>query len=161
MAIPGSYVWFILFYMLFHAFTNFASELTMFADRRFYSDWWNAGNLGEYWRKWNHPIHNWLVRHVYFPLIRRGFKNDTARFITFMVSAIAHEYIAVGSFRVFNMIAFAFMMINIPIMQFQSFFHSNASRNLNNITFWIGYTIIGQPLAMLVVYYMVNKNAVQ
>lgn len=143
MAIPGSYVWLVFFYAGFHAFTNLAAEITLFGDRRFYSDWWNAGNLGEYWRKWNHPIQNWLVRHVYFPLKRRGFKNDSARLITFTVSAVFHEYIAIGTFRVFNMIAFAFMMVNIPVMHFQSLFHSNASRNLNNITFWIGYTIIG------------------
>lgn len=118
MAIPGSYLWLIFFYLFFHAFANFASELTMFGDRRFYSDWWNAGNIGEFWRKWNHPIQNWLVRHVYFPLKRRGFKTDSARFITFMVSAVAHEYVAVGSFRICNMIAFAFMMINIPMMHF-------------------------------------------
>ena len=119
------------------------AEITMFADRRFYSDWWNAGNLGEFWRKWNYPIHNWLARHVYFPLIRRGFKVDSARLITFMVSALAHEYIAVGSFRVFNMIAFAFMMVNIPIMYGQKLYRSHVSPNFNNIAFWIGYTVIG------------------
>ena len=115
-AIPGTYFWLVMFYALFHAFPNFTAELTQFGDRRFYSDWWNAGNLAEYWRKWNYPIHNWLVRHVYFPLIRRGFSDDLCRILTFTVSAIAHEYIAVGAFRVFNMIAFAFMMINVPLM---------------------------------------------
>ena len=116
-AIPGSYIWLIFFYLFFHALPNFSASLTQFADRRFYSDWWNSGNLGEYWRKWNHPIQNWLVRHVYFPLKRRGYSNDSARLITFTVSAVFHEYIAVGASRVFNMIAFGFMMVNIPIMQ--------------------------------------------
>jgi len=53
MAVPASYLWLIIFYSTFHTWLNFLAELTQFADRRFYSDWWNAGNLGEYWRKWN------------------------------------------------------------------------------------------------------------
>jgi diacylglycerol O-acyltransferase-1 len=105
-----------MFFLIFHAFTNFWAELTRFADRRFYSDWWNAGNLGEYWRKWNYPIHNWLVRHVYYPLIRRGLSSDMAKLITFFVSAVAHEYIVVGVFRVFNLMAFSIMIVNVPIM---------------------------------------------
>lgn len=70
-SIPCSYLWLTFFFVLFHALTNFAAEVTRFSDCRFYSDWWNAGNLAEFWRKWNYPIHNWLVRHIYYPLIRR------------------------------------------------------------------------------------------
>jgi hypothetical protein len=35
-------------------------------------DWWNATTVGEYWRLWNQPVHKWMLRHVYFPLIRHG-----------------------------------------------------------------------------------------
>ncbi len=97
--VPGAYIWLCFFYSLFHAWTNFWGEMTRFADRRFYSDWWNSGDLAEYWRRWNYPIHNWLVRHCYFPLIRRGYSSEVARFITFFVSAIFHEYILIGVFR--------------------------------------------------------------
>lgn len=117
--VPCSYIWLCIFYWLFHAWTNFWGEVTRFADRRFYSDWWNAGNLAEYWRKWNYPIHNWLVRHVYFPLVRRGCNSELARFLTFTVSAVFHEYIIVGTFRVCNMSAFTMMIINVPLMQLQ------------------------------------------
>ena len=117
-SIPASYLWLFFFFGLFHAFTNFWAEVTRFSDRRFYSDWWNAGSLAEYWRKWNSPIHNWLVRHLYYPMIRRGMNSGTARFITFLFSAAFHEYIVIGSFRIFNMLAFSFMIINVPIMYF-------------------------------------------
>ena len=70
MGVPASYLWLTVFYSTFHSWLNFLAELTQFGDRRFYSDWWNAGNLGEYWRKWNQPIHNYLLRHIYFPLRR-------------------------------------------------------------------------------------------
>jgi len=115
-SIPASYGWVIMFFLIFHAWTNFHAEITRFADRRFYSDWWNAGNLAEYWRKWNYPIHNWLVMHIHYPMIRRGWSPEMSKLITFLVSAIAHEYVVVGTFRVFNMLAFTFMIVNAPLM---------------------------------------------
>lgn len=33
-------------------------------------EWWNATTVGEYWRLWNQPVHKWMLRHVYFPLLR-------------------------------------------------------------------------------------------
>ena len=116
--IPCAYIWLVMFFLIFHSLMNLCAEITRFADKRFYSDWWNAGNLAEYWRKWNYPIHNWLVRHVYFPLVRRSIRPDIARLLTFTVSAIFHEYIVMGVFRVFNFMAFLIMIINVPVMQF-------------------------------------------
>lgn len=116
MSVPAAYVWLALFYGFFHAFMNIMGEISYFADRRFYSDWWNAGNLSEYWRKWNFPIHNFLIRHVYYPLRRRKVNKPLSLLTTFMVSAIAHEYIIIGIFRVVNFIAFTIMIINVPLM---------------------------------------------
>lgn len=116
MSVPAAYLWLTMFYSFFHSYMNLWGELTMFADRRFYSDWWNAGDLSEYWRKWNFPIHSFLMRHVYFPLRRRNVYKPLGLLITFLVSAIAHEYLIVGIFRVSNMIAFTLMIINVPIM---------------------------------------------
>ena len=43
-----------------------------FGDREFYKDWWNASTVGEYWRLWNMPVHKWLLRHIYYPALRKG-----------------------------------------------------------------------------------------
>ena len=118
MSVPGAYCWLAMFYSTFHCYLNFFAELTQFADRRFYSDWWNAGNLSEYWRKWNQPIHNWLIRHIYFPMRRAGFGSITGMLVTFTVSAAFHEYIVVGIFSVVNFVAFILMMVNVPLMIF-------------------------------------------
>lgn len=120
--IPGAYIWLINFYLVFHSLLNLCAEMTRFADRRFYSDWWNAGGLSEYWRKWNYPIHNWLMRHCYYPLVRRKFSSDVARVLTFLVSAVFHEYIMIGTFRIFNFLAFAIMAVNIPLIKLQQTF---------------------------------------
>lgn len=116
MSVPTAYCWLTLFYGIFHSFMNLFAELTYFADRRFYSDWWNAGSLSEYWRKWNHPIHNFLIRHVYYPSRRRKINKEVALLITFLISAIAHEYIIVGVFRAINFLGFTMMIVNVPAM---------------------------------------------
>ena len=156
--VPSSYVWLAIFYWLFHAWTNFWGEVTRFADRRFYSDWWNAGNLAEYWRKWNYPIHNWLVRHMYFPLVRRGYNSELSRFLTFAVSAAFHEYIIVGVFRVCNLTAFTMMIINVPLMQLQKVLRNKLSKNANNILFWVAYTVICLPLGISIFYYNTMRH---
>lgn len=115
-SVPAAYLWLIMFYSFFHSYMNLWAEITYFADRRFYSDWWNAGDLSEYWRKWNFPIHSFLIRHIYFPLRRRKVHKAVSLFLTFFVSAVAHEYLIIGIFRVFNLIAFTIMIINVPIM---------------------------------------------
>ena len=157
-SIPAAYFWIVGFYAFFHTWMNIWAELTRFGDRRFYSDWWNASNLGEYWRKWNHPIHNWLIRHVYYPLIRRRVKASHARFAAFFISAVFHEYIVIGGCRVINFIAFTMMILNVPIIQFQIQFRHYIKPRLNNSLFWLGYTIIGQPTCVLIIYYQIIKK---
>lgn len=52
LAVPNMFVWLIGFYGLFHIWLNILAELTCFADRRFYEDWWNCTDVGAFWRKW-------------------------------------------------------------------------------------------------------------
>lgn len=119
LSVPAAYLWLIGFYSIFHCYLNMWAEITKFSDRRFYSDFWNAGDLSEYWRKWNFPVHSFLIRHVYFPLRRRKVNKPFALFMTFFVSAVAHEYVVMGVFRVVNFIAFFIMIINVPIIVLQ------------------------------------------
>jgi sterol O-acyltransferase len=35
-----------------------------FADRNFYDDWWNSSSFDQFARKWNKPVHEFLLRHV-------------------------------------------------------------------------------------------------
>ena len=93
LAVPNTYIWLTMFFNVFHAYVNLLSELTRFADQLFYHDWWNSHSLGDYWRKWNLPVHNYMLRHVYFPLRRRKVPRFTCLIIVFVISAIFHEYI--------------------------------------------------------------------
>jgi len=158
LAVPASYLWLTVFYSTFHAWLNFLAELTQFADRRFYSDWWNAGNLSEYWRKWNQPIHNYLLRHIYFPCRRSGLSAPTCLLITFTISAVFHEYVVVGIFSIVNFVAFFLMMANIPCMLLQKQLKNVISGNTNNMLFWLVYVIFGQPFGFLLCYYQMTER---
>ena len=48
-------------------------------------------NSSEYWRTWNLPVHNWLLRHVYYPLRRAGCSQVQCGFIIFFLSGVGHE----------------------------------------------------------------------
>ena len=90
---------------------NAFAELTRFADRGFYEDWWNATDFGEFSRKWNKPVHkcavsslvrltppSFLLRHVYAStLSSKSYKvsKSQAMFVTFLLSACVHELVMV------------------------------------------------------------------
>lgn len=53
LSIPNVGAWILMFYANFHCWLNFIAELTCFADRVFYKEWWNSLYIDEYWRNWN------------------------------------------------------------------------------------------------------------
>lgn len=91
--IPNHFTWLCFFYLTFHSFLNLVGELLYFADRNFYSDWWNANNIDIFWRSWNMPVHRWCVRHLYIPVVDMGYSKKAASIIVFFVSAFFHEYL--------------------------------------------------------------------
>lgn len=58
-------------------------------------EWWNAATLSDYWRMWNIPIHKWMLRTIFFPLVRRGVPRLASLLFVFFISAVMHE-LAVG-----------------------------------------------------------------
>jgi len=62
-----------------------------FGDREFYTDWWNAPSVGVYWRTWNKPVYQFMKRHVFSPLVGRGWSSGHASIAVFVFSAVLHE----------------------------------------------------------------------
>lgn len=76
-------------YVIWECILNLLAELTCFADRGFYADWWNSVSWDQFARDWNRPVHNFLLRHVYHSSIsslRVG--KGAATLITFAISAV-------------------------------------------------------------------------
>ncbi|KAL8281287.1 hypothetical protein RQP46_006321 [Phenoliferia psychrophenolica] len=94
LAIPFMVNYLLIFYIIFECICNVFAELTMFSDREFYSDWWNSVSFDEFSRRWNVPVHAFLLRHVYSSTISTyKFSKFQAAFTTFLLSAAVHELV--------------------------------------------------------------------
>ncbi|GJJ11249.1 hypothetical protein Clacol_005481 [Clathrus columnatus] len=79
-----------------------------FADRQFYEDWWNATSWDEFARKWNKPVHVFLLRHVYASVMSaHRLSRGWATFWTFLLSAAVHELIMIIVTKKFSIGPFA------------------------------------------------------
>ncbi|KAL1908360.1 hypothetical protein Sste5344_005888 [Sporothrix stenoceras] len=149
-------VWLAGFFAVFQSFLNAIAEITRFGDRGFYDDWWNSESLGAYWRTWNKPVYHFFRRHVYSPLLGRGWSPMAASLMVFVISALLHE-LAVG-IPTHNIIGVAFfgMLLQLPLI-FMTMplekMHSATGRLIGNCTFWISFTVFGQPFAALMYFY--------
>ena len=152
LAAPNTYSWLIMFFGTFHVYLNAFADLTGFTDKNFYEDWWNSKSLGEYWRKWNLPVHNWLTRHIYFPLIRRKYSRMIGMMVVFFFSAVMHEYILIGWIGSITMIGFNSMAFQLPFIILQDRYKKYLGGDIGNITFWFFFWVIGQPAGMVIGY---------
>jgi len=117
------------------------AELSCFADRAFYSDWWNCEDWLEFSREWNIPVYNFLKRHVFFAT--RSFAGtQLAMVMTFLISSMGHELIMgciSKKLRGYGMFA---MMLQLPIVAIQRSRFVRGRWVLNNACFW-GSMILG------------------
>lgn len=84
-------IWLAGFFALFQSLLNALAEVMRFADRQFYEDWWNSPSVGTYWRTWNKPVSHFMRRHIYVPLIGRGWSSNAASAMVFVFSGFLHE----------------------------------------------------------------------
>ncbi|CAG9466526.1 unnamed protein product [Pedinophyceae sp. YPF-701] len=154
LSIPVLYLWLCMFYVLFHLWLNILAEVLRFGDREFYRDWWNASTIEEYWRMWNMPVHKWLLRHVYFPLVAMRIPRSASMLACFFVSAVFHE-LAVGvPLHVVRAWAFFGIMFQVPMVMITNWMKKSLRHEtLGNIFFWISFCILGQPISILLYYH--------
>lgn len=84
-------IWLAGFFAVFQSILNALAEVMRFGDREFYAEWWNSPSVGTYWRVWNKPVYHFMRRHIYSPLIGRGWSNSTASAMVFIFSGVLHE----------------------------------------------------------------------
>lgn len=161
-AIPSLMLWLLMFWGMFELWLNIVAELTYFGDREFYQDWWNSRRLDTYWRKWNRPVHHWMLRHLFFPMLSVGIPKPVASTLVFVWSAALHEYVVSGPFRTLEFWAFIGMMSQIPLISFTSaldrMLRGTGFENMGNIVFWVTFCFVGQPLCLLLYYQDLSKG---
>jgi len=150
LTIYSTYAWLLVFYAYFHVFFNLLAEILRFGDRVFYRDWWNSADVSSYWRLWNLPVHYWLIRHLYFPSIRKGANKHFAIFIVFFFSAVMHEVLISIPFHMIRPWSFLGMMGQIPLIAITKYLSKTwPGSSVGNIIFWLSFCIVGQPTAIL------------
>ena len=88
--------WVTCFHVLFNSFLPLMAEVSGARERTFYLDWWNSASMDQFWRKWNLPVHRWCVHHIYLPLVSVGCSKLTGVMVTFLFSALLHEFLISG-----------------------------------------------------------------
>lgn len=143
LAVPSMAVWLIGFYALFHCLLIANSELLLFADQRFYDAWWSATSIDAFWRLWNRPVHEFLLRHVYVESIHYAHAGkQVALFIVFLLSAAAHEIIFSVSFKTARPWFALGMLAQIPLISISRQFKGTRR---GNFIVWFSL-FLGQPM---------------
>ncbi|PMD18194.1 hypothetical protein NA56DRAFT_680723 [Hyaloscypha hepaticicola] len=149
-------IWLAGFFALFQSFLNALAEVMQFGDREFYTDWWNSPSVGVYWRTWNKPVYQFMKRHVFSPLIGRGWSSGSASIAVFVFSGVLHELLV--GIPTHNIIGVAFigMVAQLPLIAITAPLEKMDGINgriIGNCIFWVSFTLIGQPLAALLYFF--------
>ncbi|PVH99761.1 hypothetical protein DM02DRAFT_416531 [Periconia macrospinosa] len=147
---PFMVAFLLVFLVIFEYILGAFAEITRFADRQFYADWWNSCDWLEFSREWNKPVHHFFRRHVY-SASRGHMSRPLATTITFFISAIAHELVMGCITRKFRGYGFFAMMLQMPIVMVQRSKWVRGRTLLNNVLFWCSM-ILG--LAMMCALYV-------
>ncbi|MCJ1368602.1 hypothetical protein MMC16_007746 [Acarospora aff. strigata] len=149
-------IWLAGFFALFQSFLNALAEITRFGDREFYTDWWNSPSVGVYWRTWNKPVYHFMKRHIYSPLVGRGWSSYASSAIVFVFSGILHELlVGVPTHNIIG-VAFIGMIVQLPLVQVTLPLEKMQGKNskiVGNCIFWVSFCLVGQPLAALLYFF--------
>lgn len=167
-------IWLAGFFALFQSFLNALAEVMRFGDREFYTDWWNSPSVGVYWRTWNKPVYQFMKRHVFSPLVGRGWSAGWASIAVFVFSGVLHELLVgvpthniIGKSKVLltfksdrklirTGVAFIGMVAQLPLIAITAPLEKMQGINgriIGNCIFWVSFTLIGQPLAALLYFF--------
>ena len=141
------------FFFVFEYWCSFFAELTCFADRHFYSDWWNGVSFYDFSTRWNVPVHRFLQKYIYRHLIEEAkYSKSTAMTITFLYSSIFHElvmFVMMGPSKYIFAFLFFYQMLQIPLISLVvGTGWAKKNVNLANWVFWI-MLVLGIPTVVL------------
>lgn len=143
--VPVASLWLLSFFAIWHCFLNMCAELTHYADRQFYREWWNATSFDQWWRSWNVPVHEWMLRHIFSPFVEKlNLRKIGAMILTFLVSAVLHEFVLTVTFRMIRPMLGVSMLLQIVLIWFTRI-PILRSNYIGNFLIWVSH-FIGMPL---------------
>ncbi|KND91795.1 putative sterol O-acyltransferase 2 [Tolypocladium ophioglossoides CBS 100239] len=132
---PFMLTFLLVFLVIFEYVLGAFAEITRFADRHFYADWWNSTDWMEFSREWNVPVYSFLRRHVY-SASRPHTGKMAATVITFLISAVGHEVVMACITKKIRGYGFICQMLQLPIVMLQRTRWVRERQTLNNVCFW-------------------------
>lgn len=148
---PFMITFLLVFLVIFEYVLGACAELTCFADRNFYDDWWNSTDWLEFSREWNIPVHHFFRRHVY-QSSRPHIGRPMATLITFLISSIGHEIVMGCITKKVRGYGFMAQMSQLPIVMLQRTKWVKGKKVLNNVCFWcsmiLGLSMVSLPDSM-------------
>lgn len=106
-------------------------------------------------------MHKWMLRHVYFPLVRMGTSKPAAGIVVFFISAVFHELLVGVPLHMLRAWAFLGIMGQVPMMYLTDVLRKWVKNDtVGNVVFWVSFCIIGQPLSLMLYYhdYVINHD---
>jgi sterol O-acyltransferase len=144
--LPFMTLWILIFFLIFECICNAFAEITCFADREFYADWWNSTNFEEFARLWNKPVHHFLLRHCYKEsIVNLNFSKKDATFLTFLLSSLMHELVFVIVGKKIRFYLFFLQMFQLPLIMLGRMETFKKMPIAGNAFFWLGLCL-GPPL---------------
>jgi sterol O-acyltransferase len=147
----------LIFFLIFEYLLNWAAELTYFADRDFYADWWNSMDMAEFARKWNQPVHRFLQHHVYNELKASGHSSFWSRFYTFLYSSVLHELVLSFTAGRLKFWILGLQMSQLPLMYLADLVGIRRHPFVANSIWWL-MIILGIPVVVLLYSRDVNLS---
>lgn len=147
---PFMITFLLVFLVIFEYVLGAFAEITGFADRRFFQDWWNSTDWLEFSREWNIPVHNFFRRHVYSASLPH-LSRSAATLITFLISSLAHELVMACITKKIRGYGFFAMMMQLPIVMVQRSRWVRSKKTFSNVFFWISI-ILG--LSVMCAFYV-------
>ncbi|KHN97215.1 Membrane bound O-acyl transferase, MBOAT [Metarhizium album ARSEF 1941] len=145
---PFMLTFLLVFLVIFEYVLGAFAEITRFADRHFYADWWNSTDWMEFSREWNVPVYSFLRRHVY-SASRPHTGKMLATLITFLISAAMHEVVMACISKKIRGYGFICQMLQLPIVMLQRTRLIRGRQTLNNVCFWcsmiLGLSLVRPP----------------
>ncbi|PPQ64222.1 hypothetical protein CVT24_008598 [Panaeolus cyanescens] len=139
LALPFMMAYLLLFFIIFGTSIPMKSVLSTVYTEIDGHPRWNSTSWDEFSRKWNRPVHTFLLRHVYAATIMSyKLSRTTAMFVTFLLSACVHELVMAVVTRKFRMYLFILQLIQIPLIMVGRIPAIKRNKLLGNVVFWLG-----------------------
>lgn len=160
--LPGMMVFLNIFFGVIHSFQSLFSELLCFADRRFYSDWWNAQGPEDLYKGLCVPLYEWFATYIYmdFQRFSKGFiPSSISSLITGISAGLLSEAVIDTSLRINFPLMFLIFTVPLTVL---SIHPVKKWTRISNVVLWIALLLaIGMITSLYFLEYQAQKQGLE